>query len=348
MKIPFIKYIINQIFSNKNIQNISEDLGKKHYFITTDEVNEVFKDVLETSSPAIRECLSNRQLLDIENDAHADVLRHYGIYDLYEYSNLGTVAIEDAPKTVKWFEGINWILEYEDVMALVNIFLFNEEPLLSISSVLQFKYKKKISVKALEMYQSIYWDTSLISGKEALRYCKSLRNSSYVVRRFADGELEVIHKEKKNPESSNGYEEPSYMMDTNYIKWKIGYKKDIEIPSTKDFLSSVKMDAMYKYQEALHMEKSIEVDTEEGVGFEGNTIDLTKTKRKNVEAERARLMKNYLDLFIKADDKMPDDNADEENFFKNLEQINMTFVNKEKIINIEERPDILDDIKGDM
>ena len=347
MIIPFYKYIISQVFNNKNIQYICDDLADKHYNITPDEVNSVYKDVLSTSSPAVLEKLKSSIPLDIEEDA--EILEHYDIAEYFEYIVKGTCSVEEMPKHAKWFEAMEWIMDYEDVMALVNLFIFNDEPLLSISSVLQFKYKKKVSVGALTEYKKLYWNTDNISGKEALFYCKSLRSSSYVVRKFADGELEVSHREMQFPESSNGYEEPSYMMDTNYIKWKIGYKKkEIEVPTTKDFLEGVKMDAMYKYQEALHMERAHEVDKEEGIGFEGNSIDITRTKRKNVEAERARLMKGYLDLFIKADDKMPEDTADEESFFKNLQQINMTFENTEKMINIDERPDILEDIKGDL
>ncbi len=41
-------------------------------------------------------------------------------------------------------------------------------------------------------------------------------------------------------------------------------------------------------------------------------------------------MKDYLDMFIKAEGAMPDEAGEEEaNFFKNLQQVNMEFVTKE-------------------
>ena len=218
----------------------------------------------------------------------------------------------------------------------------------NISSVIQFKYHKKISVDALSLYKSIYWDTSSISSKEAVLSCIPLRNSSYIVKRLEDGSAEVTHAASTMPESDNGFVGDISIMDSKYIKWKIGYKEDIKVPTTKSFMEDVKMDSYMKYKEALYMAKSIEASTDNGEGPEG-PINVTRIKRKNVESERMRLMKGYLDMFIRADEKMPDETTEEEaNFFNNLQQVNMRFIDDDKIMDAKEVENLLDDIAGDM
>ncbi len=349
MKLPFYKYIVNQVFTNKNIQHIREELNKKHYYVLTEEIDEVFKSLLESSSDSIRECLVDRRLLDLENPAHVDVLKYYGIYEMYAYEFFKDKNLDKKPSCVKWFEDIEWIFKYEDVQSIINIFLFNEEDLSVVSSIIQFKFRKKLGLRTLELYKDIFWDTTVMSAKEALHYCTLLKNSSYIARRFSDGEVEVERASNVFPESDNGITKPFYGMDSAYIKWKLGYTKDLEVPSPKDFLKRIQVDAMFKYDEALHMERAIDVNREEGTGFEGADINVTRTTRKNVEGERLRLMKGYVDLFIKATDKMPEDSADEESFFKNLDQLSMNFVQKEKIVSISDMdPSVLDDVKLDM
>jgi len=347
MLIPYYKYIINQVFYSNKIQNICDDLNKRHFSISYEEVSEIYNDLVNTLPEIVRESVMKREPLSLDIKAHEDILKYYGIYDLYTYTVFKNNRPPEAPYFFKWLDDLDWVMRYEDVMTLVNVLMFNGEPLEGISSVVLFKYKKKVGYDALVMYKELFWDIDVMSAKEAIKYCNMLKNSSYVIRRFVDGEVEVEHAEFKSPEDYNGTSQAFYMMDTNYIKWKIGYKSDVKIPDVKDFLNEVKMDSIYKYQEALNMTRVVDVDTEEGEGFQG-PISITKVKKRNVESERVRLMKSYLDLFIKAEEKMPDDSKEEESFFKNIQQLNMTFVNNEKILNVDDDPQILLDVKDDM
>jgi hypothetical protein len=335
MRAPFYKYIINSIFLNKDIQYICDDLAKKHLIVSAEEVGEVYRELLDTSSDSITEKLKEKEFLDLENENHIDVLKHYGVYEFYTRQN------------EKWIDDVKWILKYQDVQLLVSIFMFNEDDISMISSVLKFKYGKKIGVDALKMFQSMFWDTSSISAKEAANYFRVLRNSTYILRLLEDGTTEVEYAEFHNQENCNGTSQSFTVMESGYVKWKLGYRDDLKVPSTKTFLESVKTDSMYKYQEALHMTRSVEMAKDEGEGLEG-PVNMTHTRRSNTEKDRAKLMKDYLDMFIKADGSMPDEAGEEEaNFFKNLKQVSMTF-EQEKIASIADNKQMLLDIKDQM
>lgn len=345
MKSPFYKYVICMILSNKNVGDISRLASKRHFIIKEDEVNNIYQDLLSISSDKLVDKLKKKILLDPDDKSDSDIMDYYGVREMYMNFNYPSQCKEE--KFPKWLDDIDWLCKYYDVQTITNIFLFNGEPLDMISSVLQFKYRKKIGIETLKLYKSMFWDVDNISAKEAALYYPTLRNSTYIVRMLTDGYAEVEHAEFNSPEEQNGLTTSFAVMESSYIKWKIGYK-DVAVPSTKDFLESVKTDAMYKYQESLNMVRSQDVQTENGELVEGN-VNVNRTNKRNTERERATLMKGYLDMFIKADGALPEDTSKEEaSFFKNLQQIKMEFANDEKIVSIDDDKQMLEDIKGDM
>ena len=349
MNIPFYNYVVYQIFIGNKIQHICTDLKRKNLEISEGEVSAIYRELIETTPKSISDAVVNREPLDLTNENHIDYLKHYNIYEYYlNYLHKnGQIEVEYSKEFFdKWIEDIEWLMSYKDVMTIVNILMFNGESLEGVSAVVQFKFKKKIGYDALLTYKNVFWNIEAISAKEAMKYCPMLKDSSYVIRRFENGEVEVEHAEFTKPEQTNGSMEATYIMDTDYIKWKIGYK-DIKVPDVKDFLKQVQMDAMMKYRESLTMEKVVEIDREEGDGYDG-PINITRTKRRNVEAERLRMAKGWVDMFIKASEKMPDDEASEDSFFDNLSSIKMEFVNTEKIMSVDDDPNLLDDIKDDV
>ena len=341
MKTPFHKYIINLVFANENILHICDNLVKKNFYVTRDEIDSVYNDVLSTAPSSIHEFIHNKQPLNIDDPSHVEFLNYYGVYEIYSYPFLKDK--EDRPRYCKWIEDINWIMSYDDIMTLVNMMIFNDEDHDNISTIIQFKFKKKIGVDTIDMYKEIFWNVGNISAKEAMKYYPILRDSSAIIRMLSNGDSEI----ETLRESSNGINIPFYSMDSDYIKWKVGYK--VKAPDLKSFLQKVQTDSMYKYEEAMKMVRSVEVSTEEGVGFEGNEVDITRTSRKNVESEKLKIAKGYVDLFIKAAEKMPVEQSEEEaDFFKNLEQLTLEFVNNEKILSAKDIPGLMEDIRRDI
>ena len=346
---PFYRYVIYLIFSGYKIQGITTELRRKHFEVSDDEVNSIYQDILSISSDTVLDCLTSRKPLDIDNPAHIDILDHFGITKYFLRNHNPSRTVESTPRWYKWVDRCEWITEHHDIQTVIHILLFNGDDYKSIAAVIQFKYKYLLGEKSIETYVNTFWDVDQFSAKEAAKYYPVLKNSTYILRMFSDGEAEVEHVSYVYPESMNSTGMGFTIMDSDYVKWKLGMRKDIRVPSTTDFLENVKMDTMYKYKEALHMTSSVESNKEEGEGFEG-PINNSRTIRRNVEAERAKLMRQYLDMFIKADGAIPvvEDAENESNFFENLQQVSLSFMEDEKILSIDDNREMLEDIKQDM
>jgi hypothetical protein len=109
------------------------------------------------------------------------------------------------------------------------------------------------------------------------------------------------------------------------------------------------MDAMCKFYESMNMTHSVEVEEEEGEAG-GSTINIVRKKRRNTEEQKAKMAKQWLDIYIKATDKIPTDDGEADNFFDKVKQISLEFRNydTEKIASVKDVAGMLDDIKGDM
>jgi len=94
------------------------------------------------------------------------------------------------------------------------------------------------------------------------------------------------------------------------------------------------------------MSQSVEVEEEAGNNDFG-PFDKRVVKRRNVEEQKARAAKHWLELYLKANESMPEgEKKGEINFFEKMSQLSLQF-DDEKIMTIDELPDVLKDISGD-
>jgi hypothetical protein len=343
-KIPFERFIITFLILGKDISHIVTKLKEFHYHITEQEVTEIFDNLKQIVSETLRTKLDTKIPWSLSDEQDKQWLIQLGIFEYYDYLIRRTAKdIGDPPIYFKWFRDSLWIHAHEDVMSLVNIFLFNKETLETISDIISFRYKKKIGIEALERHKSIYWDCDIISAKEALYHCIPFRKNALVVRNIKFGNITTISK--LSDDEDDGSDTSFVFHDSNYIKWKIGYK-DVKVPTAKDFLEKVKQDSYYKYYEAMNMAQSVETEEETGNNDFG-PFDKKTVRRRNVEEQKARAAKHWLDLYLKANESIPSEGSkNDKDFFERMSQLSMQF-DEEKIMKIEDAPHIMDDIKGD-
>lgn len=340
-KIPFKKFIIALLFCGKDVNAIVDKLKSFHYLVAPEEVSWIFDDVRSVLPKSIIEILDASLLLRLDDETHIEWLKYFDVFEIYDHILRSAKNIKNPPNYFKWCDDCVWIHTHEDIMLIVNIFLFNDEPVDTISDVLIVKFKRKIGVDALELYKKIFWDMTDISAKGAMRFCIPFVNNALIIRQFRTGsEIAII-----NEASHDGCDVPFHFHDVDYIKWKIGYK--VEPPKPKAFLEKVQTDSMYKYYEAMAMTQSIEIEEETGNNDMGG-FDNTKTKRCNVEEMKVNAAKKWLDIYVKAKEHMPDDRSDSDDFFKKMNQLELGFDDcKESIANINDLPDVMGDIAGD-
>lgn len=340
-KVPFEKFIVALLLSSKSIPWIVDKLKTFHYHIEDGEISEIFDDLRGVLPESIRGILDAGSPLSLENDTHIQWLKQLNVYEVYDYMH-GNYSSEKPPY-FKWMDDIMWVHTHEDVMTLVNIFLFNNEPKESISKIIQFKYRRKIAIDALTLYEITFWNSSVMTSKEAMYHCVPFRTNTVIVRKLREGSSEIgSYSESSNDGSDVGF----LFHDNNYIKWKIGYK-DIEVPGTHDFFESVKKDSYFKYYEVMNMLQSVETVDEEGQNDKIGMYESHKMVKRNVEEQRAKLAKAWIDLFLKADESAPE-GAEKEKFFEELGQVSLDFQDDEKIVDITKDKGMMEDIKGDM
>ena len=190
----------------------------------------------------------------------------------------------------------------------------------------------------------MFWDIDNLTAKEALYYCKPFQNSTLVIRNLRSGnEAEALMADS---ESNDGSDVPFTFHDASYIKWKIGYR-DVEVPAPTDFLKKIQTDSYYKYYEAMNMSQSLEIEEEEGDSYKLGAFNSTKRKRRNVEEQRAKMAKHWIDIYLKANGSMPPNNEKEEGFFDKMEQLELEF-EEEKMARIDDMPEVMEDIKQDI
>lgn len=340
-KIPFEKFIITFLILNKDLEYIVGTLKEFHYHITPDEITEIFDSIRKILPQKIKERIENGFVFKLDNEEEVQWLKHFEIYEFYDFLIRKDKLDIEPPPYFKWIRDILWAHKHMDIMALINILIFNQEDLESISNIVQFKYKKKIAKEALAWHMRMLWDCRLISAKEALYHCIPFRKNAMIVRNIRSSGEAVISQ----LESNDGSDVPFTFHDSGYIKWKIGY--EVKVPNIRTFLDKVKTDSYFKYYEAMNMVQSVEIEEEMGSNEKLGAFDSTKTKRRNVEEHKARAAKHWMDLFVKADKSMPVEGADDKDFFQKMDQVELGF-DEEKLVQITENPEILKDIKGDM
>jgi len=344
-KIPFKKFVITLLFCGKTVEEVISKLRTFNYEIESEEVQSIFSDMRDVMPDKINETIEMRGLLQIDDPQHAEWLKHFDIFEIYDYIIRGPKNIDDPPNYFKWCEDCVWAHTHKDVMSLINIFLFNEEEVDSISEIIMVKYKKKIGVDALRLYQSIFWDTQNLSAKDAHKYCVPFRNNSLIIRQFRSGSSEIEVRDR-NGDAHDGCEVPFNFHESDYIKWKIGYT--VKAPTPADFLQKVQTDSVFKYYEVMNMAQSIEIEESSGSNDIVGAFENTKSKRRNVEEMRVRLAKEWMKLYIRAKENMPDSGNNSDDFFAKMRAIELNFEDcNEQIAHIDDMPDVKDDIAGD-
>lgn len=340
-KVPFEKFIVSLLLSGKSIPYIVDKLKTFHYFIQDEEVSGIFDDVKAILPESLRNHIVNGHQFDVRDESHVQWLKQLNIFEMYHYMH--RAPTEEPAPYFKWIEDILWAHTHEDVMTLINIFMYNGEDKESISKIVKFKFRRKIGFDALILYEMTFWDSTTITSKEAMYHCLPFRSNVAIVRKLRNGGNEVATVDQ---DLNNGSDVDFLFHDNNYIKWKIGYK-DVEIPDAKSFFDDVKKDSYFKYYESMNMTQSIDVFDEDGENDKLGAFNAHKVSRKNVEEQRVKLVKHWLDIFLKANESAPE-GAQKKKFFEELSQVSLEFNDDDKIVSVDQVDGMLEDIKGDM
>ena len=343
--IPFKKFIITFLLFNKDIPFIINKLKEFGYNITEPQVTEIFNELKEILPQNLKELIDSKGIFNSSDEIHAQWLKQLGVFEFYDFISRRDIK-DSRQEYFCWCENCLWIHNYKDVMCLVNILIFNNEPFEEIKNILLFKYKKIIGLETLELYKRMFWDIENINAKDALEFCIPFRDNMLIIKKMRSGNIEVYSRD----EMDDGSDLPVTFHNTNYIKWKIGYNKAVEVPTAKDFLNKVKTDSYYKYYEAMNMTKSIQVDEEDGTNAEFGNFNKTYKSQRNVEEQRVKMAKGWLDIFLKVNDVIPENGEDTKSFFDKMSQLELDFTEgeEEKIVRIADMPDMINDIKGDI
>jgi len=346
-KVPFKRFITAYLFFGNEIPYITENLKKFGYNISDEMVSEIFGDIRNTLPNKYREMIEQGRVFNVTDSGHIQWLKQFDIFEFYDYTIRRDEKIEDPPEYFKWCKDCMWVHGHKDVMTLINILLFNDEPLDEISKIVMFKYRKKIGVDALELYQKMFWETEGMTAKEAYFFCMPLRRSALVVRQLRSGGSEITVNSQAADTEHDGSDVPVTFHDTKYIKWKIGYR-DVQVPTPRDFMEAVKKDSYYKYYESMNMTQSVEYEEEEGQDDRLGEFQHRRSRYRNVEEQRAKMAKHWVDLYLKAEKSIPESGESGEEFFQHMRQMQFEFEDDEKMARIEDMPEVLEDIKGDM
>lgn len=347
-KVPFNRFITTFLLFNKDMPYIIQKLKEFGYHITEEEVGKIFTDIRETLPEKYSSLIENKQIFDIKDENHVQWLKQLGVFEYYDFIVRQGSNIKDPPDYFKWCKDCLWVHGYSDVMTLINVLLFNGEEYEDISKIISFKYNKKLGVDTLELYEKTFWDSKGITAQEALYFCTHFKDNTLIIRKLRSGDQDITLVGKSTDTDHDGSDVPFLFHDTNYIKWKIGYR-DIKVPAPKEFMEQIQQDSYYKYYEALHMDQSIEVQKETGFDDRLGEYHKDTTRHRNVEENRAKLMKHYAELYLKANASMPTGGVKAEEFFENMAQLELAYdKEQDKLARIDDMPDVLNDIKGDM
>src|SRR5271157_732191 len=332
-KPPFKKFIIVFLFLNKSVSFITDKLKSFGYFVNDEQISFIFNEIRSILPPSITELLNSGGILDIKNETHKQWLNQFEIFEFYDYI-LNRDTEKNPPLYFKWCNDCLWIHEYKDVMSLINILLFNKETIKEIVDIVSVKYKKKISDETLLLYKKMFWDTNDMNAKDALYFCIPFKNNTLIIKNLKAGGSEI---QINNDAATDGSEVDFVFHDSNYIKWKIGYKQ-IEIPGAKDFIEQIKKDSFYKYYETMNMNQSVETEDEEGYNAKFGEFTRKLTKHRNVEEQRAKLIKNWIDIYLKANEAVPTTGSETKDFFNKMQELELDFgeSDEEKIVNIKD------------
>lgn len=342
--IPFKKFIISLLLFNKDTSYIINKLKTFGYYITEEEIVDILHEIRSMLPSTLTDIIDSKRLFDTSDEVHSQWLKIFDVFEYYDFI-LRKDTEKNPPNYFNWCENCLWIHSHQDVMCLINILMFNDETDESISDVIMLKYKKKLGIETLKLYRKTFWDTDNLTAYDALERCIPFKDNTLVIRKMRSGESEICMNEASN----NGSDVPVTSHSSNYLKWKVGYK-NIEIPTAKEFLEQIKKDSYFKYYEVMNMTQSTETEDEDGSNNKFGIFDRKLKRQKNTEEERVKLAKNWIEIFLKANDAMPEGGSHTKGFFEKMQQLELDFeeAEDEKIVRIEDTPEILSDIKSDI
>ena len=341
--VPFKRLVQAYLFYGERLPRIMERLQGFDFECTEADLSYILDDckmgLPESLAKKFNDCLPFNPYT---NEIEKQWLQHLGLFEFFDFIMRRKQEVEERPPYFKWFNDCLWILGHRDITCLVNILMFNDDPLDTISDVISCKYRKKIGVEALERYKHIFWDTSAVDAKDAMYFYSPFRKNTLIVKsRPSELEAEISQYQS----SDDGVDEQVAFHDSNYIKWKIGYKK-LNVPTADDFLEQVKVDSMFKYYEAMNMIRSVEEHAENGFNDKIGQFNLERKIRKNVEEQRIKAAKGWLDLYARAHKAKKPENTGDEDIFKKMSELPMQF-DSEKLLSVNDVPNMLDDIRKD-
>lgn len=354
MECPFRRFIISQYFSGYTRHTAANTCLVFGYHASEKDVGDIYSELINILPQSIKDVINSGGFLDSQNGTHEEWLKHFGVFELYDFMSRRKKQLTDRPEYFKWMEDIIWINKLPDAQAIVNIFMFNGEPDHTISGVLSFKYKKKVGLEALRLHRELFWDCLSMDAKSAIYYCKSFQKPGLVLKCITTGgatigpdeDLKDLISDMKEGEDWDGDDTRIVFHDMDYIKWKIGLP-DAKVPDTKTFLEEVKKLAIFKFRETMHDTHSVESECKEGNNATFGDYKEIVTRKRNVEEVKVKKMKSYLDMFIKAEKSMPDKGEDSEKFFERVDQLELNFGDT-KIAVATDDMNLFKDIAGDV
>ena len=347
-RLPFKKFVMAFLVAGESLGSIVDKLKRFELNAEESDLTPVLNELKNSLPQNLKEKIDRREPLSPSDENHAQWLKKLDIFEFYDFAIRRKEEGIERPEYFKWFENCLWILAYKDIMSLINIFLFNNEDPESISAIISFKYKKKIGIEAISCYKDTFWDTGAMTAKDALYYCVPFRNDTLIIRKIRSG-TEIWKLNNEDAEvSDDGSDVGAIFHDSNYIKWKIGYR-EFDIPKPQDFLQKVMKDSFFKYYESMNMIQSIEAETEVGFNEKLGDHHSTRRRKRNVEEQKAKMAKHWLDLFLKANKYHKDEGGGktDKDFFEKMRDLTMEF-DEEKLMTIDDDENILDDIRKDM
>lgn len=350
--VPFRRFILTFLMFGDSLEKIIDKLKQFELHAVEDDIAPILNELQNSLPENLKTKLNDRRAINPTEEAEKKWFEHFDIYEFATFSILRKQIEKDKrPEYFKWFEDCLWILGHRDTMSLVNIFLFNDESLESISNIISFKYRKKVGIEALKRYRSVFWETNAITAKDALYFFKPFQKDVLIIREMRSGsEAQLFHEGQESSTVHDGSDLGVIFHDSNYIKWKIGYKQ-FEVPKPEDFMDKVMRDSYFKYYESMNMTRSVEEESESGCNEKVGNFSSERVRRRNVEEHKARSAKHWLELYAKAhkyrtDEKNKSGDSGKD-FFKKMSEIDMKF-NTEKLMDISENKEVYDDIKDDM
>jgi hypothetical protein len=344
--VPFKRFVQTYLFCGEKLPSIIEKLSGFEFNSTETDLFPLLEEIKAPLPEALAKKMNDCMPFNpYTSEQEKQWLEQIGLFEFFDFVIRRKQPLTEIPPYFKWFNDCLWILAYKEITCIVNIFLFNNESLDSISDIIMCKYKKKIGIEALERYKTIFWDTSAINAKDALYFYRGFRDNTLIVRIKSGHDTEIEHWDSV---ANDGSDTPIAFHDSNYIKWKIGYKK-LNIPTADGFLDQVMQDSYFKYYEAMNMIRSMEEETEEGMNDKIGMFHSTKKIRKNVEEQKAKAAKAWLEMFIRTNrgkvTKPTGEGADD--VFNRMSKIPMEF-DTEKLMSIDDNPQIIEDIRKDI